>query len=525
MRNSILSLCSAVILFVIGALIINWQLWHLATINTSATAENAAKGIEAMLDEASGATTTAEHVATEGCTSRGQLDLGTEAALRPHLRAIMIMENDQVMCTSLPGNGVLIKNLATLPYSRLALLSGAMLYNNFPVLVLQTPTPGGRVIVSISDAHLRDALPAATNELNLALVVGDKMLQHAGDVSTLNTDAATLAQRVSPHYPFTIEYQPAHFFNLTRLLQQGWGLLLMILFLSCAVGILMRRYLGKNTSFEDDLRKAIMKGEIVPFYQPVVNGLTGAICGVEVLARWKHPESGLIPPNVFIPIAEKSGLIIPLTQNLMTQVVKQMKPLLPKLPDEFNIGINVSAGHINSASFNGDCHIFQKGFEGKSVKLVLEVTEREPLTENPHLVENLNKLHSEGFVIALDDFGTGYSGLSCLNELAIDYIKIDKSFVSRVSDQKDSTILLDCVIELARKMSLNIVAEGVETKEQLEYLNRNKITLLQGYYFGRPVSYVEFIKVLLSRPRGDIRINTGESVAAEQPDVLAERNV
>jgi sensor c-di-GMP phosphodiesterase-like protein len=144
---------------------------------------------------------------------------------------------------------------------------------------------------------------------------------------------------------------------------------------------------------------------------------------------------------------------------------------------------------------------------------VLEVTER-ALLDNPELIENLNTLHNSGFVIALDDFGTGYSGLSCLDALAIDYIKIDKSFVSRVSEQKDSTILLDCVIEIAKKLSLSIVAEGVETKEQLEYLNRNQINLLQGYYFGKPVSYVEFIKFLLSKPKEDIRAYEEEGLNA-----------
>ena len=199
-------------------------------------------------------------------------------------------------------------------------------------------------------------------------------------------------------------------------------------------------------------------------------------------------------------------LIIPLTKGLMAKVVTQLKSLLPKLPDGFHIGVNISARHINAPSFIGDCRVFGNGFQGKEVKLVLEVTEREPLIDNPHLVENLNMLHNAGFVIALDDFGTGYSGLSCLNALAIDYIKIDKSFVNRVSDEKDSTILQDCVIDLAKKLSLRIVAEGVETKAQLEYLNRNEITLLQGYYFGKPVSCIDFIKVILSKPRETVSL-------------------
>jgi EAL domain-containing protein (putative c-di-GMP-specific phosphodiesterase class I) len=500
-RNSLLAFVSALALLIVGVLIINWQLWHLAQSNTVAMAKNSAQTVESMLNEAAAATVTAQRIAQEGCTSQAQLDLGAEAALKPHLRAIMILDQGQIMCTSLPGNGVLIKALTQLPYARLSLLSGARVKDGLPVLLLQTLTPGGRVIVSISDAHVRSALATVAHDVSLSLRVEDRVLAHSGDVVVQENKPARLSALVSLRYPFSIDYPLPPFFSADRLMQQGWGLILLIVFLSMTIGLILRRYLGKSTTYEDDLRKAIEKGEIVPFYQPIVNGETGVIQGVEVLARWKHPKSGFIPPNVFIPIAEKSGLIIPLTKSLMAQVVSHLNPLSSRLPEGFHIGINISARHITSDSFLGDCSHFHQGFEGKRVKLVLEITEREPLLDSPHLIENLNSLHTKGFVIALDDFGTGYSGLSCLHELRIDYIKIDQSFVSRVSGQKDSTMLLDCVIELARKMSLSIVAEGVETLEQLEYLNRNKIALLQGYYFGKPVSYIEFIKVLLSKPR------------------------
>jgi FOG: EAL domain len=136
--------------------------------------------------------------------------------------------------------------------------------------------------------------------------------------------------------------------------------------------------------------------------------------------------------------------------------------------------------------------------------LVLEVTEREPLHVDEQLISNLNTLHANGFAIALDDFGTGYSGLSYLHDLNIDYIKIDQSFVGRVNEDEDSTKLLDCVLDLARKLSLTIVAEGVETQTQLDYLNRNNISLLQGYYFYKPVKFVELVKILLSKPKEKI---------------------
>lgn len=112
-----------------------------------------------------------------------------------------------------------------------------------------------------------------------------------------------------------------------------------------------------------------------------------------------------------------------------------------------------------------------------------------------------SSLPENGFVIALDDFGTGYSGLSYLHDLHIDYIKIDQSFVARVSMEEDSTRILDCVLDLARKLSLSIVAEGVETKAQVDYLNRNDITFQQGYYFFKPVNFTELIKIILSKPK------------------------
>ena len=177
-------------------------------------------------------------------------------------------------------------------------------------------------------------------------------------------------------------------------------------------------------------------------------------------------------------MAERTGLIIPLTRSLTAQVNAQMRPLFSKLPDGFHIGLNISVSHINAPTFIDDCLHYQRGFEGKAVKLMLET-----LLLNGAVVDKLNTLHSRGFSIALDNFGTGYSGLSCRHELVFDYIKIDQSFVGRVTGEAPTIKLLDCVIEMARTLSLRIIAEGVETEAQRDYLNRQNIHLLQGYYF------------------------------------------
>lgn len=507
MRKTVFFAAIVVVLWLVGALVVNWQLWHSADSERAATARHIAQRIDAILDEARSATKTATRVAFNGCTAQGEFELGTEAALKPHLRTIVILKNGNVWCSSLPGNRVLIAKPETISDDGLLLIPAQNTANRLPVLIFQTLIPEGKVIVSISDAHLMDALNSLEDLAVFSLVVGNRVFERNGTVIARKSLPMTNSTRTSfssAQYPFRIEYHHPAFFSLSRLIGQGGGLLLVIFLLSFAVVFLLRRYLDKYTTPEENLRQAINNGEIIPFYQPVVNGKTGALYGVEVLARWKHPKVGLISPAIFIPTAEKTGLITPLTQSLMKQVVSQFKPILNKLPDGFHIGINFSASHINDPCFMSDCMQYLEGFAGKNVTLVLEVTEREPLLICNALIHNLNLLHSKGFAIALDDFGTGYSGLSYLNDMVIDYIKIDKSFVSRVSERADSTKLLDCVIEMAQKMSLRIIAEGVETKEQLDYLNRNNIILMQGYYFWKPVSYIDLVKILLSKNKAEI---------------------
>ncbi|WP_257965918.1 EAL domain-containing protein, partial [Klebsiella pneumoniae] len=145
----------------------------------------------------------------------------------------------------------------------------------------------------------------------------------------------------SPDYPFRIIYPESPFFSPSRLFQNGFGLLIFIFSVSLLFYFLLRKYLNVYTSEEENLRYAIAQGYIVPFYQPVVNGKTGEIYGVEILARWKNATTQRRSPAEFIPLAERTGLIIPLTRSLMAQVAAQMNPIFSKLPDGFHIGLNI----------------------------------------------------------------------------------------------------------------------------------------------------------------------------------------
>ncbi|HCB0617688.1 TPA: EAL domain-containing protein [Klebsiella quasipneumoniae subsp. quasipneumoniae] len=502
-RNAWIAFSLALVVFLAGVFVINWQLWHSDQAAHVAAARQAATKIAVILDEARTATVTAMNVSRSGCSEQGQFQLGTEAALQPHLRTIMLIKEGQVWCSSLPGNRVLTLSPVSLSDEPLMLLPARMMVNKRPVLIYQTHSAQIRVIVTISDVHLRDALYSDSDSNGLALWVQDQMIARHGDVQPQAADPSR-SVFTSPAYPFRIAYPESSFLSPGRLVNNGAGLLIFIFSVSLLFYFLMRKFLNVYTSEEEKLRYAIAQGYIVPYYQPLVNGKTGEIYGVEILARWQNTTTPSRSPAEFIPLAERTGLIIPLTRSLMAQVTAQMRPLFNKLPDGFHIGLNISASHINSPTFIDDCLHFQRGFEGKAVKLMLEITEQEPLLLNGAVVDKLNRLHSCGFSIALDDFGTGYSGLSYLHELVFDYIKIDQSFVGRVTGETPSSKLLDCVIEMARTLSLRIIAEGVETQAQLDYLNRQNIPLLQGYFFWKPMPYVALVMLLLSKPKAQI---------------------
>lgn len=504
MRNALIPITVAIAMFVTGVFILNTQVWYTAGADSLAGARYVVKNMNVILNEARLATRTAMSTIEKGCGPEEQYRLGTEAALQPHLRTIIILRQGAVWCSSLPGNRILLVNINAIPNSPLYLVPSSGTVNGLPVLLVQTEFADSRIVVTVSDSHIRDALDTPLKGVRYALRVGNNVIEMFGDVTKVNAMQNHSIHVTDSNYPLSIEYNSAAFFslqNLQRMISRAGGILLFLLLISCLAAYILNKYLTKNTLPEEALRRAISKGDIVPFYQPIVNGREGTLRGVEVLARWKHPIAGYISPASFIPLAKKSGLIVSLTQSLMAQVASNMNTIASKLPEGFHIGINYSASHIATPTFVEDCVKYRNSFNRNDLKLVIEVTEREPLAIDETLVQTLNELHANGFAVALDDFGTGYSGLSYLQNLNIDYIKIDQSFVGQVNEHEDSTIILDSVLDLARKLSISIVAEGVETQEQLDYLLRNNITFLQGYYFFKPLPFNELIMILLSKPK------------------------
>ncbi|KJR97501.1 MAG: diguanylate cyclase [Desulfobulbaceae bacterium BRH_c16a] len=240
---------------------------------------------------------------------------------------------------------------------------------------------------------------------------------------------------------------------------------------------------------ENDLREAITAGHLRLDYQPIISIPEKKLIAFEALVRWLHPEKGLIGPEKFIPIAEETGLIIPLGEWVLAEACRQLKSWQTTLPGatHLKINVNISAKQFlqNNLVATVLHHLEQTGLDPRCLKL--ELTESTIMEGGRHSVDRFNRLKEIGVKLAIDDFGTGYSSLSSLQQLPIDELKIDRSFIGRLEQSDQSKAIVRTIIALARTLGLGIVAEGVEKLEQLACLESMQCDAVQGYLFSPPV--------------------------------------
>jgi EAL domain-containing protein (putative c-di-GMP-specific phosphodiesterase class I)/uncharacterized protein YlxP (DUF503 family) len=248
----------------------------------------------------------------------------------------------------------------------------------------------------------------------------------------------------------------------------------------------------ERQSIEEGLRRALERNEFRLHYQPKVNLRTGAITGAEALLRWAHPTRGLLPPNDFIPIAEASGLILPIGHWVLRQACIQAREWADDGLPEMTMAVNVSAMEFRDEKFlSGVMRILAEA--GLTPRLLeLELTETVLMKHAESTTSILQALKKAGVKIAVDDFGTGYSSLSYLRRFPIDALKIDQSFVTEIAIAGDERVIVTAVIAMARSLGLRVIAEGVETREELLLLRNLQCDEAQGYYFSKPVTSQQF---------------------------------
>jgi diguanylate cyclase (GGDEF)-like protein/PAS domain S-box-containing protein len=252
----------------------------------------------------------------------------------------------------------------------------------------------------------------------------------------------------------------------------------------------------ERQSIEGSLRRALERQEFAVHYQPKINLNTGQISGAEALIRWTHPTRGSVSPAQFIPVAEDCGLILQIGNWVLREACQQARSWMDAGLSLGGIGVNISAIEFRNENFLEGVFAILKDTGLDPKFLELELTESVLMKRPESTASILQALRAEGVRVAVDDFGTGYSSLSYLQKFSIDALKIDQSFVRRITTAPDETTIVTAVISMARSLKLRVVAEGVETVKELEFLQAHQCDEAQGYYFSRPVPPEQFAQLL-----------------------------
>jgi diguanylate cyclase (GGDEF)-like protein/PAS domain S-box-containing protein len=258
----------------------------------------------------------------------------------------------------------------------------------------------------------------------------------------------------------------------------------------------MNQEVSKRLALEEQIHGALERNEFSIYFQPQINVKTGHIVGTEALLRWNNPVLGSIPPSDFIPIAEQTGLIIKLGEFVLKQALKQTAIWQEQFECDFRIAVNISPRQfLQTSLFEEIKHLLaESGVQPH--QLELEITEGVLMSGHTHVAETLNMITALGILMAMDDFGTGYSSLSYLRSYPFRTLKIDQSFIRDISVDKADRELISAAISMAHGLNLIVIAEGVETEEQLNYLKMQGCDFAQGYLFSQPINSADMSKLL-----------------------------
>lgn len=254
----------------------------------------------------------------------------------------------------------------------------------------------------------------------------------------------------------------------------------------------------ERLTLESDLQLALKRQDFTIYYQPIIDFKTLKPAGFEALVRWQHAERGLVPPDVFIPSMETTGLIVPLGLMILEQACHQLHRWHEQGWSKLTMSINLSVRQFSSATLLDDIDRILKKTGVNPTAINLEITESAVMGNAEEAITLIQMLKSRGIRVSIDDFGTGYSSLEYLHRFAVDYLKIDRLFISQMQVDTRQAYVVDTIVALSKQLNLHTVAEGIETQQQLEYLQGLGCDLGQGYFFERPLPADEIEQVYLN---------------------------
>lgn len=408
--------------------------------------------------------------------------------------------------TSLPNRGFIVNQLSSLindSYSKSSLI-GVMFIDldNFKLINDTFGHSFGDILLKKTARKLQDSID---DKCIIGRMSGDEFVIIAHDIYSLDI-VENLAKRIISKFkvPLHINDTPVHIscsIGISTFPYDGCSVDTLIK--NADLGMYKAKKQGKNSySFYDNamgksafekfdmsesIRRALMKNEFVLYYQPKVSIKDNKILGFEALIRWNHPELGLIYPNDFIPIAEELGLIKRIDEHVLKLACLQIKDWDSKGFSPLNVSVNISAQLFNQANLVQKIDSVLREIQINPSNLHIEITETLAIKDIEHTYEVLEELRSMGIKILLDDFGKGYSSLNYLKSLPIDIIKIDRFFINGISTSRKDEALIEAIITMAKAIDLQVIAEGVENTEQLEFLDKLGCKGYQGYFFSKPI--------------------------------------
>lgn len=505
------SIAAFLLIAALGVASVSWQTSQGLKHDGQESLRQAVRQIDKMFDNANMAVTALKPFIGKPCTRDVVLELRRQIAIVPNVRTINLATNDNIYCTALFGPQDGIVDSKSYVDNRLLLMTGNAVTPNHALIAYREQFGENSILIGVDGYYLHNILDLLSTRSHLVLRVGPTWMDHLGKVhqEPYNMDEDNL-QLSSSRYPYQVALTVHHTNHWQYALDYSPASLFLFPLLGIFVGVMTFMLLGRVGTPLAIMKNGIANQEFIPYFQPVVDGTHHQLTGCEVLMRWQQPQAGLVPPYQFIPLAEESGLIVEMTRQLMTQTQAFFAPQVDLLPDGFHFGFNICAGHFKDLSLVDDCKNFLSAFKGRKIHLVLELTERE-LIEPSAVTDSLFKaLRRMGVLIALDDFGTGHSSLTYIQKFHIDFLKIDQSFIGRIGTDALSGHIVDNVIDLAKRLEMVIVAEGIETQAQVDYLTPYHLEFFQGYFFGKPVPPEDFVKQWL-RPKPPVSTPAGSA--------------
>lgn len=496
----VFSLSMALLPLLLGSGIIYWQTLRTLSVEARTASNEAVRLFDVMLGNATGAARVALLHEDEACDDATQV-LREQVAVVPFVRSLNLTRDDDIYCTSLFGEFDERIDPGRYVDGMLRLMAGNRVTPLYALLILRRPEGRHAALATVDGRYLSNTLQLVDQRSDLQLQVGGQWMDEAGIVRDGVPTPLPLGHVVqySERFPYAVIGGFPEGAQWQHIREDSLPLVTLMCMLGGISGFVCFWLWGRSATPSLELERALLAGEFVPYLQPLVDARDGRWVGAEVLMRWIHPREGMVGPDLFIPMAERSGLIVAMTRELMHQVADGLSPHGQLLGQGFHLSFNISARHCTEPGLSGDCRDFQARFLPHRPELTLELTERELIVSSEVTDELFDNLHALGVKLAIDDFGTGNSSLAYLHRFKVDALKIDKSFVAMIGVDALSSHVLDSIVELCGKLDLMIIAEGVETPEQQAYLALRGVEVLQGYLFDRPMPLTAFVQALQGR--------------------------